>query len=466
MSSLLSCRNVGVSFDNTVLFEHVTFHIDKGERVGLIGANGSGKSTLLRALIGDIPVSEGTVVQSPGANIVYVPQTAPDDSPQSGGEKMKTRLRQAFTTRADIYIFDEPTNNLDENGMAILEAFMAKSHATFVIVSHDRAFLERQVTSILYLDAYEKTVHAYNGTYSDFVRERKAQVDSAWRVYEAKEKKAHAVETSMTQKVEWVGRTVKQRLGNRDLPKYVQKPRAADLRDVEGRMGRRGRILRDRLEKAKKEIEHTPPPRMFRLPRLDFTHAERGGELVFEFRHGVIGRTGATPQPIDVRISYGERIRISGVNGAGKTTLLETLVGKLQPVEGEVRRGSGLVVAYMPQEQSILPGETVLQAGLRISGHEEHEVRELLHIWGFSADVMRQPVDSLSQGERSRLLLSMFELKQPNCIILDEPTNHLDLEAMQTLESALREFPGTLIVASHDEYFIERIGIMRNFFLP
>lgn len=464
MSSLLSCRNVGVSFDNMVLFEHVTFSIGAGERIGFVGENGSGKSTLLKVLVGEMAATSGVVAKEPGVQIMYVPQALNDDSLQSGGEKMKARLREAFTTRADVYIFDEPTNNLDADGIVMLEAFMQKSKAAFVIVSHDRAFLERQVTKIWYVDSYEKTVHTYDGTYSDFVRERKEEVDRAWRVYDAAKEKVRKVEQSMEQKVDWVGRTVKQRLGNRTMAKNVQKPRAADLRDVEGRMGRRGRILRDRLEKQKKDIEHTPPPRMVRLPRLDFTQVERSGELVFALS-GAIGRVGAASQPVDMRISYGERIRIGGVNGAGKTTLLETLVGALDPIDGEVRRGSGLVVAYMPQEQVVRDGETVLHAGLRISGREEREVREMLHIWGFSAEVMRQTVSTLSQGERSRLLLSMFELKQPNCIILDEPTNHLDLEAMETLEGALREFPGTLIVASHDEYFVERIGVTRTVFL-
>jgi ATPase subunit of ABC transporter with duplicated ATPase domains len=464
-SSLLSCRKVGKSFDGALLFENVTFTVRRGERVGFIGANGSGKSTLLSMIMGETPVDTGVISVERGVKMVYVPQTVVDQSEKSGGEKMKARLRTAFATSADVYLLDEPTNNLDKAGIEMLETFMKKSQAAFILVSHDRAFLERHVTKILYLDAYEKTLHVYDGTYSDFVREHKEQVDRAWRVYEAKEKRVQKVEESMTQKVEWVGRTVKQRLGNKNLGKYVEKPRAADLRDVEGRMGRRGRILRDRLEKGKKEIEHTPPPRMLRLPRLDFTGATRSGELVFETIGAKIGASGAVLQDIDVRISYGDRIRFVGVNGAGKTTLIETLVGKREPLSGQVRRGTGLVVAYMPQEQVVHDGETLLQAGLRISEHEEHEVRELLHIWGFSHEVMQQPVSLLSHGERSRLLLSMFELKKPNCIILDEPTNHLDLEAMETLEGALREFTGALIVASHDEYFIEHVGITKFYSL-
>ncbi len=462
-TSVISCRKVGKSFDGVLLFENVTFIVRRGERVGFIGANGSGKSTLLSMIMSETPVDTGVVSVERGVHVVYVPQTVLDASEKSGGEKMKARLRTAFTAPADVYLLDEPTNNLDKEGIAMLEAFMEKSQAAFILVSHDRAFLERQVTKILYLDAYEKALHVYDGTYSDFVREHREQVDRAWRVYEAKEKKVQRIEKSMVQKGEWVARTVEQRLGNKKLPKYVQKPRAADLRDVEGRMGRRGRILRDRLEKVKEGLEHAPPPRMLRLPRLDFTGAVRSGELVFEVTDAKMRHAGAATQEINLRISYGDRIRLVGPNGAGKTTLIEALIGKREAVSGQVRRGAGLVVAYMSQDQVVHDGETLLQAGLRISEQEEHEVRELLHIWGFSPDAMAQPVSLLSQGERSRLLLSMFELKKPNCIILDEPTNHLDLEAMETLEGALREFNGTLIVASHDEYFIERIGITKTY---
>jgi ATPase subunit of ABC transporter with duplicated ATPase domains len=269
----------------------------------------------------------------------------------------------------------------------------------------------------------------------------------------------------MEEKVKWTEVLENKRNNNRTSnPKEKEKPVAAALRDAEGAMGRRGRLIRDRLARFQSD-ESVEKPREDLPLHVAFEIEERSGQKVFDLKNVEKKMPLHSLGPIDLTVGYGERVLIVGDNGAGKTTLLNLLVGGVVADKGEISKGSRVRVGYMPQEEDLDSNAIVREEFLRHVDIDEGLGRSTLNRFRLSAEDMIKKVAELSSGERSRLRLAILMAQKPNCIVLDEPSNHLDLEVLESLEEALRKFSGTLIVVSHDRYFIRQVGLEKIYIL-
>lgn len=458
--AIFSCRHVAKSFNNVDVFNDVTFSIQKGEKVALVGSNGVGKSTLLRICARDLLPDDGKVVSENNIDSVYFPQIQVVDG-MSGGEKAKQLLSRIASSGAQLFFLDEPTNNLDVEGLERLESFVKSSPHAFLVVSHDRMFLDRTVTKIIELDSDTKTAKIYAGNYSAYLQERYAETERTWKTYNDAKEKTTKLSREVRQRIGWKEDIEKRRHSIKKLPMHErEKPVAAELRDQEGRAGRRARIIKDRLLVHEKKSASLRKP-LRKLPLYIQFDPVRGSTKVFELRGitKVIG--GVSVGPITASIQYGDRVHIAGRNGSGKTTLIQMLTGLLHPDQGVLEKGENIHIGYIPQFQ-IQKDQTALEYFLSHTSVGETNGRKILNRFRLTSEDVHKLLIDLSPGQYSRLLIAVMYATQPNCIILDEPTNHLDLEVVGELERALADFSGTLIVASHDRYFVDRINLKKE----
>ncbi|HEY8393391.1 MAG TPA: ABC-F family ATP-binding cassette domain-containing protein, partial [Thermaerobacter sp.] len=344
----------------------------------------------------------------------------------SGGQRVRLALARLLVTRPEVLLLDEPTNHLDVETSAWLEEHLAGYPGAVVMVSHDRGLLTRACHRIEELAGGR--LESYAGNYSFYLEERerrRARAQAAYRAYLAE---------------------------RRRLQEFVDKYRA----------GSRATQARDREKKlARLEAEAPPPPPPPRpLPRIRLEAGQPSHELVFRLA-GVGHRYGDGPwlfRHLNAEIRRGARIGILGPNGAGKSTLLRILTGSLAPAEGRVQVGEGVRIGYLDQLLGVPdPAHTVLEQFVAGTGLTLPEARAALARFLFRGDEVDKRVGDLSGGERSRLILARLDQLRANTLVLDEPTNHLDLETREVLEEALAAFPGTLLVTSHDRYFLRRL---------
>jgi len=466
MSSLrkpiVSITNANKSFGTFVVFKGADFAIHEGDKIGLVGPNGAGKTTLLRIIAGTENLDSGTMSRAKNISVGYVPQEHAVEA-LSGGEKTRKALDRIFTEDKDLLLFDEPTNNLDIPSLEALEKKVRESDKTFVIVSHDRRFLDNTVSKIIEIDGYDRLIRVYGGSFTEYMTAREMRIEKAWKDYGEKISEEKRIGTMVKQKISHIREIEKKRFGNRYLnPKEKEKPDDAVLRDKEARAGRRAKVMKNRLERFVEDTEHIEKPVQPLPLKMDFTETLRGSDKVFSLR-GVKKQMGKKMiGPVDTDIRYGDRIHVTGTNGSGKTSLIRILIGDLTLDSGEIERGAQISIGYLPQETVFSSRETLRDAFLRLSKIEESEGRKILNRFRLTADDVGKRMTDLSSGERSRFILATLIAARPNCIILDEPSNHLDFEALESLENALGTFTGTLIVVSHDRYFIEKIGLTKE----
>lgn len=457
----LSCRNLTKTIGERTVLANATFTVRAGDRIGIVGPNGAGKTTLLRLLAGELVPDAGTLTRAPGIATAYLPQTH-DLTDRSGGEAAKRVLAPIIASPANVFLLDEPTNDLDEEGLSMVEAFVRNDTRTFLIVSHDRAFLDRVATRILEIDTYTHAVIPYDGGYSAYAAARDARIARAWSAYADAQEQAARMQKEVRRRTDAIRAIERKRHGAKNLPIHEkEKPVAAILRDQEGRAGRRARVLKDRLASAVDAADApSKPPRPLPL-RIRFEPV-RGSTRVFDIRGVCKAMGGKAIGPIDASIQYGDRVHLTGPNGAGKTTLIRLLLGELVPDGGEIVRGSDVRIGYVGQRRDGRDGTRALAYALERTDCPEADLRKLLNRFMLTDYDLRKSLDRLSPGEYSRLAIALLVTQEPTCIILDEPTNHLDLEVLEQLETALQTFTGTLIVASHDRYFVERVGLDRT----
>jgi macrolide transport system ATP-binding/permease protein len=460
--SIISITNANKSFENFVVFKGADFAIHRGDKIGLVGPNGAGKTTLLRILAGIENLDSGTMTRAKNISIGYVPQEHAVEA-LSGGEKTRKALDTIFTEGKNLLLFDEPTNNLDIPSLEALEERVRKSDKTFVIVSHDRRFLDNTVSKIIEIDGYDRLIRVYGGSFTDYMTAREMRIEKAWKDYSEKISEEKRIGIMVKQKISHIRELEKKRFGNRYLnPKEKEKPDDAVLRDKEARAGRRAKVMKNRLERFVGDTEHIEKPDQPLPLKMDFTDTVRGSDKVFSLRDVKKQMGEKVIGPIGLDIRYGDRLHITGDNGSGKTTLVRMLMGDLMSDSGEIEKGAQISIGYLPQETVFSSEETLRDAFLRLSKIDESNGRKILNRFRLTADDVGKRMTELSSGERSRFILATLVAVRPNCIILDEPSNHLDFEALESLENALREFTGTLIVVSHDRYFIERIGLTKE----
>ena len=496
--SILSCHNCSVDIAGEPLFQNITFAIEKDEKVGLIGPNGAGKTTLLKACLGEFPLESGQLVLS--GQVGYLAQ-APELSEKgtvfesmlhersdllqkreelhqleqkiaataenkvlkqyallteqyehdggyaleaqvrkilaglgleeetetlvrllSGGQKTRLALAKLLLRAPSLLILDEPTNHLDLDALEWLENFLKAYPGAVLVVSHDRYFLDRLVSKILCLE--NGSLQSYSGNFSDYELQRAV------------------AEKTQARQAERLGKKIAR------LEEYIRRNKAGvNARQARGR------------ETLLQKLKPVTGPAAANDIKIALAPSERSGDRVIDAEGIEVTFSGRTVfRHVNLHLRRGERVALLGKNGVGKTTLLK-VIAEQQAHEGTIRLGANVKISYYAQEhESLNLALTIIDELRTTSSLKDPEIRSLLARYGFRGEEVFKRVGVLSGGEKSRLALCKLFLAQGNLLLLDEPTNHLDAQVREVLEETLLEYAGTVLVVSHDRYFLNKIA--------
>jgi ATPase components of ABC transporters with duplicated ATPase domains len=477
---ILSAQNILLRFGGPPLLDNVSFDIEAGDRICLVGRNGEGKSTLLKVLTGEMETNSGEIVKKSGLKVARMIQEIPahfdgtvrdivmgrvsvvsggsviskkslddgahnataeailgktgidPDAPYdslSGGQKRRVLFARAVAEDPDLLLLDEPTNHLDIPAIQWLEGIVSRLNCAVMFVSHDRAFVRRTATRIFELD--RGRVRSWDFPYDKFVQFR----DQAL----VEEEKANQLfDKRLAEEEVWIRKGIQARRTRNE--------------------GRVRALIKMREERAARRSRTGNV-------NMQITEADRSGRLVARLKNVSYSYDGSPLiSDLSTEISRGDRIGIVGPNGSGKTTLLRLILGELQPESGEVRLGSNLHIAYFDQMRTRLREDKSLienigdgQAYITLNGVKRH-VLSYLQDFLFSADRARGPISALSGGERNRLLLACLFSHPSNVLVLDEPTNDLDMETLDLLAELLADYNGTVLTVSHDRAFLDSVA--------
>ncbi|GGW23720.1 ABC transporter ATP-binding protein [Streptomyces xantholiticus] len=375
----------------------------------------------------------------------------------SGGQAARAGLASLLLSRYDVFLLDEPTNDLDLDGLERLETFVQGLRAGTVVVSHDREFLTRTVTKVLELDLAQQQVTLYGGGYQAYLDERERARRHAREEFDEYADKKAALEGRAQMQRNWMDKGVKNaRRKATDNDKIGRKMRseASEKQAAKARQTQRMIERLDVVDEPRKEWEL----------RMEIAAAPRSGSVVATLRDAVVLRGGFRFGPASLQIDWADRVAITGANGAGKSTLLAALLGRIALEEGHASLGSGVVVGEVDQARRLFYGdESLLDAFCAaVPDTEPAEVRTLLAKFGLKADHVLRPATTLSPGERTRAALALLQGRGVNLLVLDEPTNHLDLPAIEQLESALDSYTGTLLLVTHDRRMLDAVRVTRR----
>ncbi len=377
----------------------------------------------------------------------------------SGGEAARVSLAAVLLSRHDVLLLDEPTNDLDFAALDRLEAFVLQRTGPLLLVSHDRAFLERTITGVVDLDEHSHATTRYDGGWLAYLEERAVARRHAGEAYDTwSESRTDLVDRARRQRQWAVQGVAKAKRNPKDNDKAQ---RDFFLNRTEKQAGK---VRQSEKALARLDAEAPDKPRTSWDLRFEIAEAGRSGQLVAALDRAVVRRGDFTLGPVDLDIAWADRVAITGPNGAGKSTLLDALLGRRLLDEGEQRLGPGVVVGEVDQGRHLLDGDQrLLDAFQTASGLDSTEAtRTLLAKFGLSADHVLRPGRSLSPGERTRAVLALLQARGVNCLVLDEPTNHLDLPALEQLEQALESFTGTVLLVSHDRRLLDTVRTTRT----
>ncbi|MGA7286547.1 MAG: ABC-F family ATP-binding cassette domain-containing protein [Terriglobales bacterium] len=473
---IANAQQISKAFGANPLFQNVSFTISDGDRIGLIGPNGSGKSTLLRILAGLVAPDSGEVSLrkrtrlacveqdsrfDPGATVRSVIESALDRSgvsgtdrgarfaetlgragfedvearaaELSGGWQKRLAIVEALVQHPDILLLDEPTNHLDLPGITWLEDLLEQAAFASVIVSHDRYFLENVTTAMVELNRiYPEGSLRVQGNYSTFLEKKEEFLHAQSKRHEALENLVHG-------EIEWLRRGAKARTRK-------SKARISKAGELMGELA----DLNARTRTATAQIDFSATDRKTkRLIELQDVACAMGTKTLFE--------------NLNFILTAGMRVGLVGPNGSGKTTLLRLLQGDLAPTAGEIRRADWLRIVYFDQTRTLDPDVTLRRA-LAPDGDSIIYRDRVIHVAGwaarflFTGEQLSQPVGRLSGGERARVLIAQLMLQPADILLLDEPTNDLDIPTLEILEESLIDFPGSLVLVTHDRYMLDRVS--------
>ncbi|MBO3738944.1 ABC-F family ATP-binding cassette domain-containing protein [Actinoplanes flavus] len=375
----------------------------------------------------------------------------------SGGQAARAGMASLLLSRYDVYLLDEPTNDLDLDGLARLESFVAGLRAGVVVVSHDREFLTRTVTKVLELDLAQRQVRLYGGGYASYLDERERARRHARDQYEEyADKKEDLLERARTQRA-WMDKGVRNaRRKATDNDKHVKAFRG-ETSEKQAAKARQTERLIERLEVVEE------PRKEWEL-RMEIAAAPRAGAVVATLREAIVRRGAFTLGPVTLQIDWADRVAITGANGSGKSTLLATLLGRIPLDTGDRHLGPGVVIGEVDQARGLFLGDEPLAVafGAAVPTWPDADVRTLLAKFGLRSGHVLRPAATLSPGERTRAALALLQARGVNLLVLDEPTNHLDLPAIEQLESALASYTGTLLLVTHDRRMLEAVATNRH----
>ncbi|HZB23437.1 MAG TPA: ATP-binding cassette domain-containing protein [Gaiellaceae bacterium] len=440
----LAATNIVKSFGDDVVLDGVSLVVPPRARIGVVGPNGSGKSTLLRVLAGLEEPDAGSVTRRPtDLTVTYLAQERERTS-LSGGEAARAALRAILDADDDVLLLDEPTNDFDFDGLALLERFVERTPSAIVIVSHDRAFLERTVARIVEFEAETRRVREFAGSWQEYEHQREAARRARELAYER-----YAGERARFENLREQRRSQARRGSARKLARETG---GADRRATHA-LSSKVRAADRRLERLEAVEKPWAPWRL----QLDLGDAPRGGDVVARLSGAVVRRGDFTLGPVDFELHRGERLAIVGPNGSGKSTLIEALLGALPLTGGERYVGAGVRFGALDQRRDLFErDEPILESFAERAGLNVGDARSLLAKFALGADEVTRAARALSPGERTRATIALLAAEGVNVLVLDEPTNHLDLEAIEELETALEDYEGTIVLVTHDRRLLER----------
>lgn len=474
MTLLLNCQSLSKSFGTRRLFQDLSLSIFTGDRIGLIGPNGSGKSTLLKILTGLEQANSGILAPRRELKIGYVPQSCdfPECSPKqvlidalvedlpdyeeerlaetwlsklgftgfepsaaqlSGGWKKRLALAQVLITSPELLFLDEPTNHLDLEGIIWLERFLAREAPTYLLISHDRTFLQNTVNRIIEVDPiYPKGLFAIDGSYTHFLAKKEEFLKGQLQ-------QERSIATKARRETEWLRQGVKARTTK-----------------SQARIDEAHEILAQHSDLQSRNTQ--------RRAALDFSGSERETrKLISAINISKSTRHRTLFKHLNFALSPGTRLGLMGPNGSGKTTLLRLLTGDLLPDQGSLKRADDLRIVYFDQHRAQLPLSLTLREALSPSGEYVHFRGQQIHVNGwckrflFSPDILDMKLECLSGGERARIAIAHLMLQPADVLLLDEPTNDLDIPTLEILEESLLDFPGAVVLITHDRSMLHRI---------
>jgi ABC transport system ATP-binding/permease protein len=476
MSILFNCQALSKSFGTRLLFRDLSFSIFSGDRIGLIGPNGSGKSTLLKILAGLELPNEGICAARRGLSVGYVPQSCefPDRAPKtilltslkkasdkpdyekehlvqtwlsklgftgdepsasrlSGGWKKRLRLAQELIEAPELLLLDEPTNHLDLEGILWLEKFLEREAPSYILVSHDRYFLQNVVARVIEIDpVYPNGLFSIDGSYENFLEKKE-------EFLKGQLEQERSVASKARHELHWLRQSPKARTSK-------SKARVGQAHEILEELS----ALKTRNRQKKAEIDFSATSRETRkLLVAKNLSKEIDGHLLFHH--------------LDFTLSPGTRIGLMGPNGSGKTTLLRLIAGEIHPDQGTIKKADGLKIVYFDQHRMQLPHDISLRQALAPNGEFVSFRGQMIHINGwckrflFSPEILDLPLERLSGGERARICIAHLMLQPADLLLLDEPTNDLDIPTLETLEESLVDFPGAVVLITHDRCMLDRI---------
>jgi ATPase subunit of ABC transporter with duplicated ATPase domains len=374
----------------------------------------------------------------------------------SGGQLAKAALAGIELSRFDVTLLDEPTNDLDFAGLARLEAWVRSRPGGTLIVSHDREFLARTVTSVLELDEHSRTATEFGGGWAGYETERANAQRHATEAYDDYERRRSQLDVRATRQRQWATSGVKAE---------HQSPRDNDKAQRGFRVNRTEKLASKarQTERARQALQVVEKPWEGWDLHFAIEEAPRSGAVVVRLAGATIERGSFRLGPIDLQINWGDRLVLTGANGTGKSSLVSALLGSLPLASGDRWMGPSVVVGQLGQDRRSSEGPSdVIRSVMDRCGLKESEARSLLAKFGLDAEHVTRPASSLSPGERTRAELATFQASGVNFLVLDEPSNHLDLPAIEQLESALSGFKGTLLLVSHDRRLLESVEVTRS----
>ena len=476
MANLLSAQSISKSFATRQLFHGVTLHLEEDERLGIIGPNGSGKSTLLKILAGLETADEGDVTTKRGLRIWYVPQIDEFDNEHtpleivigsigedstsaevnatkalsklgferfdqpfcqlSGGWQKRISIACGLVHDPEVLLLDEPTNHLDLEAVEWLETFVRHSNLSMLFVTHDRRFLENCASRILELaPSYPEGAFEVKGNYTEFVRRKEAFLLS-------QEAEQAALSNKVRRDTAWLRQGIQGRQTRKKTQVQESASRRAELKAVRGRNDSPSKTAHINFDAVGRKTN--------KLLTMHAVGKSMGGKLLF--------------QGLELELTPGRKIGVVGINGSGKTTILRLINGELEPDTGTIKRADNLKVVTSSQHRMFLDPNLTLQDTLCPIGEIVKYRGKEMHVTGwakrflFTSEQLRTLVGSLSGGEQARIQIASLMLQQADILLLDEPTNDLDIPTLQVLEDALLDFPGAILLITHDRFMLENVA--------